>query len=85
MKEKSAMGENFFDFAKTRDALSQMTTDLAVLESVLKEKAKNDESVRKDMENDLAEKEKQIEEMKKSIQKAADKIDNITKYIDGVL
>lgn len=79
------MGENFFDFAKTRDALSQMTVDLAVLESALKQKAESDNVAHKGMEKDLAQKEERINEMKKSIQNAADKIDAITKYIDGVL
>lgn len=79
------MGEDFFNFAKTRDALSQMTTDLAVLESALKEQARNNEETCNNMQNDLSAKEEQLKEMKTAIQKAVNKIDTVTKYIDGVL
>ena len=79
------MGEDFFNFAKTRDALSQMTTDLAVLESALKEQARNNEETCNNMQNDLSAKEEQLKEMKTAIQKAVSKIDTVTQYIDGVL
>lgn len=79
------MGEDFFNFAKTRDALSQMTTDLAVLESALKEQARNNEETCNNMQNDLSAKEEQLKEMKTAIQKAVNKIDTVTQYIDGVL
>ena len=79
------MGEDFFNFAKTRDALSQMTTDLAVLESALKEQARNNEETCNNMQNDLSAKEEQLKEMKTAIQKAVNKIDTVTQYIDGVM
>lgn len=85
MKEKSAMEENFFDFAQTKEALSQLSADLAVLDSELQNRAASIIKEREAVRRTLSEKDTQIETLRSDILKATQSIDSITAYIDGVL
>ncbi len=85
MKEKSAMEENFFDFAQTKEALSQLSADLAVLDSELQSRAASIAEEHKTTRQILSEKDTQIETLRSDILKATQSIDSITAYIDGVL
>ncbi len=79
------MDNKNFDFNKTRDALSQLSTDLIELESVIKIKSSQIKENNEKNSNLLAEKEQKIVELTKISQDAITKIDNITDFIDGVL
>lgn len=85
MKEKSAMEENFFDFAQTKEALSQLSADLAVLDSELQSRSASISKERETARRALNEKDTQIEALRSDILKATQNIDSITAYIDGVL
>lgn len=85
MEVKSAMNNKNFDFNKTRDALSQLSTDLIELESIIKIKNSQIKENNEKNSNLLAEKEQKIAELAKISQDAITKIDNITDFIDGVL
>ncbi len=85
MKEKSAMEENFFDFAQTKEALSQLSADLAVLDSELQSRSASIIKEREAVRRTLSEKDTQIETLRSDILKATQSIDSITAYIDGVL
>lgn len=85
MKEKSAMEENFFDFAQTKEALSQLSADLAVLDSELQSRSASITKEREAVRRTLSEKDTQIETLRSDILKATQSIDSITAYIDGVL
>ena len=85
MEVKSAMNNKNFDFNKTRDALSQLSTDLIELESIIKIKNSQIKENNEKNSNLLAEKEQKIAELAKISQDAITKIDNITNFIDGVL
>lgn len=79
------MNNKNFDFNKTRDALSQLSTDLIELESIIKIKNSQIKENNEKNSNLLAEKEQKIAELAKISQDAITKIDNITDFIDGVL
>jgi len=85
VKEKSAMEENFFDFTKTKEALSQLSADLAVLDSEIQSKVTAFAEERKQNSQALIEKDSQLEILRGNIAKATRSIDSITAYIDGVL
>lgn len=79
------MEENFFDFVQTKEALSQLSTDLAVLDSEIKSKFAELDSERKKHHKAMSEKDAEMEKMSKTIQDSIAKIDSITGYINGVL
>lgn len=85
VKEKSAMENHFFDFAKTRDALGQLSADIIELENILVYKKdeieKNNEANKKNM----ASQEKIIATLRNTTQKALDEVESINNYISGVL
>lgn len=85
MKEKFAMEDKFFDFAQTKEALSQLSADLAVLDSQAQSKLTSLANERDNYNKNMAEKDAKIEDMGKSVREAIAKIDSITGYIDGVL
>ena len=85
MKEKSTMTDKNFDFNQTRDALSQLSTDLIELESIIKIKRTQIEEKNKDTSDILAEKEQIIADLTKASQDTIAKIENITNFIDEVL
>lgn len=79
------MEENFFDFAQTKEALSQLSADLAVLDSEIKSKLTELDVERKNHHKAMSEKDAKLEKMSKTIQDTVAKIDSITGYINGVL
>ena len=79
------MEDNFFDFSQTKEALSQLSADLTILESEAKAKSSAIIAERQDHDKILAQKDDKIAAMSESIKNATAKIDTITKYIDGVL
>ena len=85
MKEKFAMEEKFFDFAQTKEALSQLSADLAVLDSQAQSKIASIAIERDNYNKSITERDAKIEDMGKSVRDAVAKIDSITGYIDGVL
>ena len=85
MKEKSAMDDKIFDFDKTRNALSQMSTDLLELETTIRIKSSEVESRKMDAIDNIKEKEQKIAELTKATQDALEKIDAINNYISEVL
>ncbi len=85
MKEKSAMDDKIFDFDKTRNALSQMSTDLLELETTIRIKSSEIESRKMEAIDNIKEKEQKIAELTKATQDALEKIDSINNYISEVL
>ena len=85
VKAKSTMPDKNFDFNKTRDALSQLSTDLIELESIIKIKRSQIETNNKKASDILAEKEQTIANLTKVSQEALAKIENITNFIEEVL
>lgn len=85
VKEKSAMEDIFFDFAKTKDALGQLSTDLIELEGVITNKQRELEKIDIDNKKVIAEKEKIIADLRVTTQKTLDEVESINKYIAGVL
>lgn len=85
MKEKSAMENKIFDFANTRDALSQLSANLIELSSALKAK-----QAQLDADKTKSEQLKQAQELKiadltNSLQGAISKIEQINQYIEEAL
>ena len=85
MEEKTTMEDKIFDFAKTCDALGQLSTSLIELESSVKIKNSQLTAEKKKSASILAEKELKITELKNITQVALNKIENINSYIDEVL
>ena len=79
------MNDKNFDFSKTRDALSQLSTDLIELETIIKIKRSQIEENNKKTSAILAQKEQAIAELTKVSQDTIAKIENITDFIDEVL
>ena len=79
------MEEKNFDFAQTKEALSQLSADLAVLDSELQSRSAAIAKEREDTRQSLSAKDAQIEFLRNDILKATQRIDSITAYIDGVL
>ena len=77
VKVKSTMTDKNFDFNKTRDALSQLSTDLIELESIIKIKQSQIEANNQKTSDLLAEKEQTISQLTKVSQSALEKIENI--------
>lgn len=79
------MTDKNFDFNNTRDALSQLSTDLLQLESAIKLKRSQLAENNKKTSEQLERQEKIIASLTKVSEDALVKIDNITDFIDGVL
>ncbi len=79
------MDDKIFDFDKTRNALSQMSTDLLELETTIRIKSSEVESRKMDAIDNIKEKEQKIAELTKATQDALEKIDSINNYISEVL
>lgn len=79
------MTDKNFDFNNTRDALSQLSTDLLQLESAIKLKRSQLAENNKKNSEQLEKQEKIIASLTKVSEDALVKIDNITDFIDGVL
>lgn len=79
------MTDKNFDFNKTRDALSQLSTDLIELESIIKIKCKQVEEHNKDISGILEKKDQTIADLTKASKNALKKIETITSFIDEVL
>ena len=79
------MENNFFDFAKTKDALSQLSADIVELENTLSHK--KDELEKNNDKNKalIAEKEKINSDLRNVSQNALKEIEEINKYISEVL
>lgn len=85
MKEKSTMEDKIFDFAKTRDALGQLSADLIDLEATIKIKRTTLEAEKQNFSNQLQDKEQKIAKLGQAAQEALTKIENINHYIAEVL
>ena len=79
------MNNKNFDFNKTRDALSQLSTDLIELESIIKIKHSQLDENNKKTSDMLAQKEQTIADLTRVSQDAIVKIENITDFINEVL
>lgn len=85
MKEKSVMEDKIFDFAKTRDALSELSADLIELEAALKIKHNSLAADKQKSASELQEKTQKLAVLTKTAEEALTKIDAINQYIDEVL
>lgn len=85
VKEKSTMEDKIFDFAKTRDALDQLSADLAGLEAAIKIKQSSISSEKQNLANQLQNKEQKIANLSKAAEDALTKLENINQYIGKVL
>jgi len=79
------MEENFFDFAQTKEALSQLSADLVMLGSEIKSKAAAIERERQDYQTSLSDNAAKISALQNTIRDTIAKIDSVNDYIDGVL
>ncbi len=79
------MEDNFFDFAKTKEALSQLSADLAALNTTVVQMGDKIADERNQTKVQIKDYEDKIASMKDKTLKACDTIDAISKYIDGVL
>ena len=85
MKVKSTMTDKNFDFNKTKDALSQLSTDLIELETIIKVKKSEFEKHNNETLSIIEEKEKAIANLTAASREALTKIENITDFINEVL
>ena len=79
------MEDKNFDFAATKDALSQLSTDLIEMEAALQMKQA---SLNKDKENSLTllnEKDQKISILTSAIQSSLADIEKVNSYIEGAL
>lgn len=79
------MKDNFFQFNKTKDTLSQIAADMAILSSVVTKKADSLKQERQNNQQAAAEADKKMSTIKNDTQEAINKIDSIIDYINGVL
>lgn len=85
MKEKSTMSNEIFDFNNTREALSQLSTDMIELEATIKIKLNEIIDSSKNSNDLIKKKDEIINNFAKTSENALAKIENITNYIDKVL
>ena len=85
VKEKSAMENHFFEFAKTKDALGQLSADIIELENILVCKKNEIEKNNESTQNTIDDQAKIIASLRNTTQKALDEVENINNYISGVL
>lgn len=79
------MENNFFDFAKTKEALSQLSADLSGLTAAIAQKGVEIENNRNAKSTEIEEYKNKLASTQSKVKKACDTIDSINKYIDGVL
>ena len=79
------MEDKIFDFAATKDALGQLSSDLIDLEASVKVKQKSLQDARQEMSSALQEKEQKIESLLDITKNAIANIDKINKSIEGML
>lgn len=79
------MENNFFDFTKTKEALSQLSADLSGLNAAIAQKSVEIENDRNAKSVEIEEYKNKLTSMQAKAKKACDTIDSINKYIDGVL
>ncbi len=85
MKEKSTMSNEIFDFNNTREALSQLSTDMIELEATIKIKLNEIIDSSKNSNDLIKKKDEIINNFAKTSENALAKIENITNYINKVL
>lgn len=85
VKEKSVMENKIFDFAKTKDALGELSADLIEFESALKIKQNTLLQDKKQNDETLKQKDLKISELTKVAEDILAKIENINKYIEEAL
>ena len=79
------MEDKNFDFAATKDALGQLSSDLVDLEASVKIKQKSLQNAREEMSTSLQEKEQKIESLLDVTKNAIADIDKINQFIEGML
>jgi hypothetical protein len=79
------MEYNFFDFTETREALSQLSSDVIELENTLRLKKQKLETENHKILDELKDREAKIKNLNLTINNAITKIDGINKYIEEVL
>ena len=79
------MNDKIFEFAKTKDALGELSAGLVELENLLKIKQSALAADRQKFDNEIKQKDQQIAKLTEATQKALVKIENIGKYIEEVL
>lgn len=79
------MNDKIFEFAKTKDALGELSAGLVELENLLKIKQSALAADRQKFDNEIKQKDQQIAKLTEAAQKALVKIENIGKYIEEVL
>ena len=79
------MEEKIFDFAKTKDALGELSAGLIELESVLKIKQNQLAAEKQKYAEDTALKKQKIAALTKAAEETMIKIENINKYIEEML
>ena len=85
MKEKSTMSNEIFDFNDTREALSQLSTNMIELESAIKIKLNKITDKTKNSYDLIKKKDEIIDNLVKTSENALAKIENSTNFIDKVL
>ena len=81
MKEKSTMSNEIFDFNNTREALSQLSTDMIELEATIKIKLNEIIDSSKNSNDLIKKKDEIIDNLVKTSENALAKIENITNFI----
>ena len=84
-KEKSVMEDKIFEFAATKDALGQLSSDLVDLEALIKIKQESLQDAEQKISFTLQEKDRKIESLLNVTKNAIADIDNINQSIEGLL
>lgn len=79
------MEDKIFDFAKTRDALGELSADLIEMESALKVKQNRLIADKQKKLDEINEKNQKIAELTKACEEALMQIENINNCIEEVL
>lgn len=85
MKEKSVTDAKIFDFAQTRDALGELSTDLIALETAVKLKQAALTKDKETLSTRLQAKEAALASLSNTVQNALEDIDTINAHIEEVL
>ena len=85
MKEKSVTDAKIFDFAQTRDALGELSTDLIALETAVKLKQAALIKDKEALSARLQAKEAALASLSNTVQNALEDIDTINARIEEVL
>ena len=79
------MEDKIFDFAATKDALGQLSSNLIDLEAAIKIKQKSLQEFRENSSSVIQEKEQKIESLLNITKNAIADIDSISQAIEGML